>query len=133
VAATPPPRQAPRGFRTDDLVAFVTQRDWDGPRWASATARNDRIALQSLFGWAHHADRIPIDPAWRLGQLVPIRGARVWQPHWLTEHQTAALLRSTEGADLGSCSRGNSGSTRCATANTPWCPVSRATTDWMLD
>jgi hypothetical protein len=22
------------GFRTDDLVAFVTQRGWDTPRWA---------------------------------------------------------------------------------------------------
>jgi integrase len=89
------------GFRTDDLVAFVTQRDWDGPRWASATARNYLIALQSLFGWAHHAERIPIDPAWRLGQLVPIRRVRVWQPR-LTEHQIAALLRTVIGADLTS-------------------------------
>jgi hypothetical protein len=28
------------GFRTDDVVAFVTQRGWDGPRWASSTARS---------------------------------------------------------------------------------------------
>src|SRR5713226_4431625 len=53
-------------FTTDDLVAFVTQCGWTGPRWASATARNYRTALQSIFGWAHHAGRIPIDPAWRL-------------------------------------------------------------------
>jgi hypothetical protein len=34
------------------------------------------VALQSLFGWAHHADRIPIDLAWRLGQLIRIRRVR---------------------------------------------------------
>lgn len=88
------------GFRTDDLVAFVTQRGWDGPRWASATARNYRVACQSLFGWAHHAERIPIDPAWRLGQLVRIRRVRVWQPHWLTEPQIALLLRQVEAPGL---------------------------------
>ena len=38
-------------FRTDDLVAFVTQRNWDGRRWASSTARNYRVALQLLFAW----------------------------------------------------------------------------------
>ena len=88
------------GFTTDDLVAFVTQRGWDGPRWASSTARNYRTAVQSLFGWAHHAGRIDIDPAWRLGHRVRIRRVRVWQPHWLTEAQIAALLAATEGDDL---------------------------------
>jgi hypothetical protein len=39
------PDKAIGGFTTDDLVAFVTQRGWDSPRWASATARNYRIAL----------------------------------------------------------------------------------------
>ncbi len=87
-------------FSTDDLVAFVTQRGWDGPRWASATARNYRTALQSLFGWAHHAGRIELDPAWRLGHRVRIRRVRVWQPHWLTEAQIAALLATTDGDDL---------------------------------
>jgi hypothetical protein len=38
------------GFTTDDLVAFVTQRGWDSPRWSTATARNYRVAMQSLFG-----------------------------------------------------------------------------------
>jgi integrase len=56
--------------------------------------------MESLFGWAHHAERIPIDPAWRLGQLVRIRRTRTWQPHWLTETQIAALLRRTDGDDL---------------------------------
>jgi integrase len=88
------------GFSTDDLVAFVTQRGWDGPRWASSTARNYRTALQSLFGWPHHASRIDTDPAWRLGHRVRIRRVRVWQPHWLTEPQIAALLRTTSGDDL---------------------------------
>jgi integrase/recombinase XerC len=88
------------GFTTDDLVAFVTQRGWDGPRWASSTARNYRTALQSLFGWAHHAGRIDVDPAWRLGHRVRIRRVRVWQPHWLTEAQIAALLQTTDGDDL---------------------------------
>jgi integrase len=55
--------------------------------------------LQSVFGWAHHASRIPIDPAWRLGHRVRIRRVRVWQPHWLTEGQIAALLRTADGAD----------------------------------
>ena len=98
------PDTAVGGFRTDDLVAFVTQRGWTTPRWAPATARNDRIAFQSLFGWAHHAQRIPIDPAWRLGQLVRIRRRRVWPQHWLTESKIAALLRT----EAMSC--------RCATA-----------------
>ncbi len=89
-------------FTTDDLVAFVTQRGWDTPRWSSATARNYRIAMQSLFGWAHHAERITIDPAWRLGQLVRIRRVRTWQPHWLTETQIAALLRTVDGNDTSS-------------------------------
>jgi integrase len=84
------------------LVAFVTQRGWDGPRWASSTARNYRTALQSLFGWAHHAGRIDLDPAWRLGHRVRIRRVRVWQPHWLTEAQIAALLQTTDGHDLRS-------------------------------
>jgi integrase len=46
--------------------------------------------------------RIPIDPAWRLGQLVRIRRVRTWQPHWLTETQIAALLHTTDGNDLSS-------------------------------
>jgi hypothetical protein len=49
-------------FSTDDLVAFITKRGWDGPRWVTATARNYRVALQSLFGWAHYAGRIAMDP-----------------------------------------------------------------------
>ena len=89
------------GFTTDDLVASVAQRGWNGPRWASSAARNYRTAaLQSLFGWAHHAGRIDPDPAWRLGHRVRIRRVRVWQPHWLTEAQIAALLRTTDGDDL---------------------------------
>jgi len=88
------------GFTTDDLVAFVTQRGWDTPRWSTATARNYRVAMEALFGWAHHAERIPVDPAWRLGQLVRIRRTRTWQPHWLTESQIAALLRRADGDDL---------------------------------
>ena len=87
-------------FTTDDLVAFVTQRGWDTPRWAPATARNYRIAFQSLFGWAHHAERIPIDPAWRLGQLVRIRRRRVWSPHWLTETQIASLFATADRGDI---------------------------------
>ena len=87
------------GFSTDDLVAFVTQRGWDSPQWAPSTARNYRSAFQSLFGWAHAAGRIPVDPAWRLGQRVRIRRVRVWQPHWLTEPQIAALLALTPGDD----------------------------------
>jgi hypothetical protein len=71
------PNKRVGAFTTDDLVAFVTQRNWDSPRWASATARNHRVALQSLFGWAQDAERIPIDPAWRLGQLVRIRHVRL--------------------------------------------------------
>lgn len=88
------------GFSTDDLVAFVTQREWAGPRWAPSTARNYRTALQSLFGWAHHSGRIDVDPAWRLGHRVRIRRVRVWQPHWLTEAQIAALLATTDGEKL---------------------------------
>jgi integrase len=96
------PDKAIGEFSTDDLVAFVTQRGWEGPRWASSTARNYRTALQSLFGWAHHAGRIDVDPAWRLGHRVRIRRVRVWQPHWLTEPQIAALLQTTDGDDLRS-------------------------------
>jgi integrase/recombinase XerC len=89
------PGKAVGDFTTDDLVAFVTQR-----RWASSTARNYRTALQSLFGWAHHAGRIDIDPGWRLGHRLRIRRVRVWQPHWLTEAQIAALLATTDGDGL---------------------------------
>jgi integrase/recombinase XerC len=53
-----------------------------------------------MFGWAHHAGRIEIDPAWRLGHRVRIRRVRVWQPHWLTEPQIGALLATTGGDDL---------------------------------
>ncbi len=96
------PGKAVGSFTTDDLVAFVTQRGWEARRWSSATARNYRIAMQSLFGWAHHAERIPVDPAWRLGQLVRIRRVRTWQPHWLTEGQIVALLRTADDHDLTS-------------------------------
>lgn len=98
--ATAAPGKPIGGFTTDDLVAFVTQRGWDTPRWSTATARNYRVAMESLFGWAHHAERIPIDPAWRLAQLVRIRRTRTWQPHWLTESQIAALLREADADDL---------------------------------
>ena len=40
-------------FTADDLVAFVTKRGWEGPRWAPLSARNQRIALSGLFGWAY--------------------------------------------------------------------------------
>ena len=90
------------GFRLDDLVAFVTQRGWDGSKWAANTARNYRTALCSLFDWAHEAGRIPADPSRRLGRVVRIRRVKVSHPDWLTEPQIAMLLRSAGGDDLAS-------------------------------
>jgi len=87
------------GFMTDDLVAFVTQRGWDTPRWSPATARNYRVAMQSLFGWAHHAERIPIDPASRLGQVVRIdaraSGNRTGSPKRISLRSCAPRLATT--------------------------------------
>jgi integrase len=88
------------GFTTDDLVAYVTQRHWDGPRWAPLTARNHRTALSSLFGWAHLVGRIPTDPAAPLGRLVRIRHQRARTPHWLNDTQIAALVATTDGERL---------------------------------
>ena len=82
------PDKAIGDFTTDDLVAFVTQRDWDGPRWASSTARNYRTALQSLFGWAHHAGRIDLDPARRLGHRVRIRRVPSGNPTGSPKHRS---------------------------------------------
>lgn len=87
-------------YRTDDLVAYVTQRGWDGPRWAPLTARNHRTAMSSLFGWAHLAGRIPTDPSAPLGRLVRIRQQRARTLHWLNDHQIAALMATTDTEQL---------------------------------
>jgi hypothetical protein len=65
------------GFTTDDLVAFVTNGAGTRPggRPSTATARNYRVALESLFGWAHHADRIAI------GSGLAARPARADRSH----------------------------------------------------
>jgi integrase len=83
-------------YTPDDLVAYVTQRDWAGPRWAPLTARNHRTALCSLFGWAHLVGRIPADPSALLGRLVRIRQQRSRTVHWLNDHQIAALVATTD-------------------------------------
>ena len=88
------------GFTTDDLVAYITQRDWDGLRWAPLTARNHRTAVSSLFGWAHLAGRIPIDPSGPLSRLVKIRPQRARHVHWLDDHQIARLLATTDTDEL---------------------------------
>lgn len=94
------PGKALVAFSTDDLVAYVTQRGDPGPRWAPLTARNYRIALSSLFGWAYLTGRVPADPAARLGRLVRIRHQRARSPIWLTNTQIAALLATTEADTL---------------------------------
>ena len=53
------PNKPVGAFTTDDLVAFVTQQNWGGPRWASATARNYRVAMQSLFGISSCSSKAP--------------------------------------------------------------------------
>jgi integrase len=83
-------------YTPDDLVAYITQRNWDGPRWAPLTARNHRTALCSLFGWAHLVGRIPADPSALLGRLVRIRQQRARTVHWLNDAQIAALIATTD-------------------------------------
>jgi integrase len=87
-------------FRADDLVAYVTQRGWDGPRWAPLSARNQRIALSGLCGWAYLVGRVPVDPAAQLGRLVRIPHQRARAPHWLNDIQIAALIAATDGDRL---------------------------------
>jgi hypothetical protein len=87
-------------FTADDLVAYVTQRGWDGPRRAPLSARNQRIALSGLFGWVHLTGRVPTDPAAQLGRLVRIPHQRARAPHWLNDIQIAALIATTIGDRL---------------------------------
>ena len=89
-----------RDFSADDLVAFLTQQDDAGPRWAPTTVRAYRICLQSLFGWARATGRIDTDPTHDIAKRVRIRPGRVRTPHWLSEAQIGGLLATTEGKGL---------------------------------
>ncbi len=92
------PTKTLRDFTADDLVAFLTQQDSAGPRWAPTTVRAYRVCLQSIFGWAHATGRVDADPTEGITRRVRIRPGRVRTPHWLTEAQIGNLLATTEGA-----------------------------------
>jgi integrase len=94
------PDKRVRDFTADDLVAFLTQQDHTGPRWAPTTVRAYRICLESLFGWAYATGRVDTDPTEGIGRRVRIRPGRVRTPHWLTEAQIVALLATTNGLGL---------------------------------
>jgi integrase len=94
------PTKTVRAFTPDDLVAFLTQQNDPGRRWAPTTVRAYRICLQSLFGWAHATGRIDTDPTYGIATRVRVRPGRVRTPHWLTEAQVLSLLAATDGPDL---------------------------------
>ena len=94
------PNKTLRDFTADDLVAFLTQQDHAGPRWAPTTVRAYRVCLQSIFGWARVTDRVDTDPTEGITRRVRIRPGRVRTSHWLTEAQITALLATSRGSDF---------------------------------